>query len=187
VDEREELLSRRFIGRVGCDRTRCPPCGLCEMRFSDEPCQHRRDGWRFGTRLQLDACAKLDHAMCVELLVSSEGYQQERFAMDESSKGRAESAVGDDRLAGCEQLIVVRVWDGLDIVRDADVFRWHRRSQREDRVHVHTRDGVTDPLDQGDLACHHSGAEAQEHERPFSFRVRVGGQGNAERARVDNL
>ena len=83
----------------------------------------------------------------------------------ESSKRRAQPAVGDDCSAAWEQVIVIGAGTRLDVGWDADRLSAHRRSKGEDRVHWLTGDRVADSLDEGLLALHHGGAEAEEDER----------------------
>ncbi len=113
----------------------------------------------------MDAGTKLDDTPGAELLVPSERQQQKRLAVGESSQRRAEPAVSDDRCAAWQQLIVVCVRNCLDVACEADRLGAHRGSQREDRVDVLTGDRAADPLDEGRLASHHGGAEAEQNER----------------------
>jgi hypothetical protein len=129
--------------------------------------------------------AELDDAPGVEVLVASEREQEKGFAVGESSERRAQPAVGDDRCATWEQLIVIGVRTRLDFARGADRLGAHCRSQGQDRVHCLTVECVTDALDEGLLALHHGGAEAEEDERsPLGGASFLGRPGHAKRPGV---
>ncbi len=69
--------------------------------------------------------------------------------MSERSERRAQPAVGDNRCATREQLIVVFVRNRLDVAWGADRVSAQRWSKREDCLHCLAGNRVADALDEG--------------------------------------
>lgn len=166
VGETEQCLGRPLVRLVGRDRSGGIGSGVAVLRLNEELDECGRDLARRSLDRQADAGTELDDAPGVEQLVASKREQEKGFPVDESPQRRAQPAVGDDRCAAWEQVIVIGVGTRLDVGWGADRLSAHCRSQGEDCVHSLTADRVADAR---------PAARTRSEEVAVPLRIRSGG------------